>query len=220
MPLAFVPCVICVVKGERVGGWEEVVVQTRDSDVLFFSQRTPQRCHLSRRLSRGLKSLQYFFCCLLSRNSTSRTRAATRTKSVSCFANPRFGSTASANARLVDDGRCHQEVHKIVRGCGWRGTISSPHDILQASVNSLSLFTIQIFNRVIAHILSQHPKFHFTVCFQSPPSQSSPSASSWADLGPGTGWAMLAMLLPMAEVGGEERLRSLLLKFLYSLTPG
>lgn len=76
------------------------------------------------------------------------------------------------------------------------------------------------FNRVIAHILSQHPKFHFTVCFQSPPSQSSPSASSWADLGPGTGWAMLAMLLPMAEVGGEERLRSLLLKFLYSLTPG
>lgn len=40
---------------------------------------------------------------------------------------------------------CHQEVHKIVRGCGWRGTISSPQDILQASVNSLSLFTIQIF---------------------------------------------------------------------------
>ena len=39
---------------------------------------------------------------------------------------------------------CHQEVHKIVRGCGWRGTISSPQDILQASVNSLSLFTIQI----------------------------------------------------------------------------
>ena len=114
MPLAFVPCVISVVKGERVGGWEEVV--EKDQGFRCFVFFTPQRCHLSRRLSRGFKSLQYFFCCLLSRNSTSRTRAATRTKSVSCFANPRFGSTASANARLVDDGRPVNQPFQLPSG--------------------------------------------------------------------------------------------------------
>lgn len=42
MPLAFVPCVICVVKGERVGGWEEVVEKDQGFRCfVFFTEDSP-----------------------------------------------------------------------------------------------------------------------------------------------------------------------------------